>query len=128
MKNKLIVAGMVTGTLLLSPSNLFADSISKVTNMSQNQDENSVIGVITDAYPSYAFVEYQDSNGNTQEVDIDFPNDSNKTFKKGDKVKVINKDKWKVKDFIYFEATVAPGDFIFKLTDDSKNMSLNDQE
>ncbi|NGP59395.1 hypothetical protein FLT15_13830 [Paenibacillus thiaminolyticus] len=120
MKKNLIAAGIVTGTLLFNPSTIFADSIFNVTNMSQNQVENSVIGVITDADTFYATVEYQDSKGNIQTVEIDFPNESNKTFAKGDKVKVINKDKWEVKDFGYHIATTASGDFISKLTDDSK--------
>jgi hypothetical protein len=86
MKNKLIAAGIVTGALLLYPSHIFAESISKVTTMSQYQVENSVVGVITDADTFYAIVEYKDSTGNIQRLDIDFPNESNKTltFNKGD--------------------------------------------
>ncbi|WP_197260095.1 hypothetical protein [Paenibacillus dendritiformis] len=89
--------------------------------MSQYQVENSVIGVITDADTFYATVEYQDSQGNTQTVEIDFPNESNKTFVKGDKVKVSNKDKWEVVNYGSLKITAAPGEFLSKLTDDSKN-------
>ncbi|BFH21585.1 hypothetical protein WJ0W_003625 [Paenibacillus melissococcoides] len=80
----------------------------------------TTIGVVTDVDTLYATVEYQDSKGNIQTVEIDFPNESNKTFAKGDKVKVINQDKWEVMDFGYYKATVAPVEFISKLTDDSK--------
>ncbi|MDG0875890.1 hypothetical protein L5D93_27130 [Paenibacillus thiaminolyticus] len=120
MKKNLIAAGIVTGTLLFNPSTIFADSIFNVTNMSQNQVEDSVIGVITDADTFYTTVEYQDSKGNVQTVEIDFPNERNNTFAVGDKVKVINKDKWGVLDLGYHKVTYAPGDFISKLTDDSK--------
>ncbi|WP_374018071.1 hypothetical protein ABU162_29055 [Paenibacillus thiaminolyticus] len=127
MKNKLIAAGIVTGALLLYPSHIFAESISKVTTMSQYQVENSVVGVITDADTFFAVVEYKDSTGNIQRLDIDFPNESNKTFAIGDKVKVINKDKWEVRDFGYYKATIASGDFVSKLTDDSKSQNTNTQ-
>ncbi|RJG22479.1 hypothetical protein [Paenibacillus thiaminolyticus] len=120
MKKNLIAAGIVTGTLLLNPSTIFADSISNVINMSQSQVENSVIGVITDADTYFATVEYQDSEGNIQTVEIDFPNESNKTFAKGDKVRVINKDKWGVLDLGYQKVTYAPGDYIFKLTSNTQ--------
>ena len=129
MKNKLIAAGIVTAAMLLSPSHTFADSISKSTAISQYQvEENSVIGVITDTDPYYAIVEYKDSEGNVQTLDIDFPNGSNKTYAKGDKVKVINKDKWEVMDFGYFKATIASADFMSKLTDESKIKPQNDVE
>ncbi|WP_087443563.1 hypothetical protein [Paenibacillus thiaminolyticus] len=128
MKNKLIAAGIVTGALLLSPSHIFADSLSKVNTTFQYQiEENSVVGEITDADTFYAVVEYKDSTGNIQTLDIDFPNESNKTFAIGDKVKVTNKDKWEVRDFGYFKATIAPGDFVSKLTDDSKSQNTNTQ-
>ncbi|MCY9534811.1 hypothetical protein M5W84_07185 [Paenibacillus thiaminolyticus] len=128
MKNKLIAAGIVTGALLLSPSHIFADSLSKVNTTFQYQiEENSVVGEITDADTFYAVVEYKDSTGNIQTLDIDFPNESNKTFAIGDKVKVTNKDKWEVRDFGYFKATIAPGDFVSKLSDDSKSQNTNTQ-
>ncbi|GAC44174.1 hypothetical protein PPOP_3577, partial [Paenibacillus popilliae ATCC 14706] len=112
IKNKLIATGMVTGTLLLSPTHIFADSISNVTNMSQNQVENFVIGVITEANPDFSTVEYNDSQGNVQSVKIVFENGRNTTFIKGDKVKVINKDKWK---------SYATPEFMSKLTDEAKS-------
>ncbi|MED3398321.1 S-layer homology domain-containing protein [Bacillus wiedmannii] len=71
------------------------NSISKVNDESNKQQENHVIGVINDADPYYVTVAYKDANGNNQEVTIDFPNGSNSNFKNGDKVKVANKDQWK---------------------------------
>ncbi|WII35001.1 hypothetical protein [Paenibacillus thiaminolyticus] len=131
MKNKLIAAGIVTGALLLSPSHIFADSLSKVNTTFQYQiEENSVVGEITDADTFFAVVEYKDSTGNIQTLDIDFPNESNKTlaFNKGDKVKVINKDKWQVMDYGRHKVTFAPGDFVSKLIDDSKSQNTQAEE
>ncbi|PHB08726.1 cell wall hydrolase [Bacillus wiedmannii] len=71
------------------------NSISKVNEESNKQQENHVVGVINDADPYYVTVAYKDANGNSQEVTIDFPNGSNSNFKNGDKVKVANKDQWK---------------------------------
>ncbi|PFS74318.1 cell wall hydrolase [Bacillus cereus] len=71
------------------------NSISKVNDESNKQQENHVIGVINDADSYYVTVAYKDANGNNQEVTIDFPNGSNSNFKNGDKVKVANKDQWK---------------------------------
>ncbi|MGA5662662.1 S-layer homology domain-containing protein [Bacillus bombysepticus] len=127
MKNKLIAAGIVTGTLLSFPSGIFADSISKVTNPSQNTiesmklGENLVVGVITDADTYYATVEYTDSEGKKQTVDIDFPNADNSNFKTGDTVKVANKDKWKHKKIGMHNATIASADSISKVTNPSQN-------
>ena len=71
------------------------NSISKVNDESNKQQENHVFGVINDADSYYVTVAYKDANGNNQEVTIDFPNGSNSNFKNGDKVKVANKDQWK---------------------------------
>ncbi|UOK49085.1 S-layer homology domain-containing protein (plasmid) [Bacillus tropicus] len=71
------------------------NSISKVNEESNKQQENHVFGVINDADSYYVTVAYKDANGNNQEVTIDFPNSSNSNFKNGDKVKVANKDQWK---------------------------------
>ncbi|PFC87070.1 cell wall hydrolase [Bacillus anthracis] len=71
------------------------NSISKVNEESNKQQENHVFGVINDADSYYVTVAYKDANGNNQEVTIDFPNGSNSNFKNGDKVKVANKDQWK---------------------------------
>ena len=71
------------------------NSISKVNEESNKQQENHVFGVINDADSYYVTVAYRDANGNNQEVTIDFPNGSNFNFKNGDKVKVANKDQWK---------------------------------
>ncbi|MED0998406.1 S-layer homology domain-containing protein, partial [Bacillus mobilis] len=71
------------------------NSISKVNDESNKQQENHVIGVINDADSYYVTVAYKDANGNNQEVTIDFPNGSNSNFKNGHKVKVANKDQWK---------------------------------
>ncbi|MCU5691122.1 S-layer homology domain-containing protein [Bacillus cereus] len=71
------------------------NSISKVNEESNKQQENHVFGVINDADSYYVTVAYKDTNGNSQEVTIDFPNGSNSNFKNGDKVKVANKDQWK---------------------------------
>ncbi|PGB61976.1 S-layer homology domain-containing protein [Bacillus wiedmannii] len=71
------------------------NSISKVNEESNKQQENHVVGVINDADSYYVTVAYKDANGNNQEVTIDFPNGSNSNFKNGDKVKVANKDQWK---------------------------------
>ncbi|PEL82788.1 S-layer homology domain-containing protein [Bacillus wiedmannii] len=71
------------------------NSISKVNEESNKQQENHVLGVINDADSYYVTVAYKDANGNNQEVTIDFPNGSNSNFKNGDKVKVANKDQWK---------------------------------
>ncbi|MCQ6574878.1 S-layer homology domain-containing protein [Bacillus wiedmannii] len=71
------------------------NSISKVNEESNKQQENHVVGVINDADSYYVTVAYKDANGNNQEVTIDFPNGSNSNFKNGDKVKVTNKNQWK---------------------------------
>ena len=71
------------------------NSISKVNEESNKQQENHVFGVINDADSYYVTVAYKDANGNNQEVTIDFPNGSNSNFKNGDKVKVANKNQWK---------------------------------
>ncbi|PGD30307.1 S-layer homology domain-containing protein [Bacillus wiedmannii] len=71
------------------------NSISKVNEESNKQQQNHVVGVINDADPYYVTVTYKDANGNNQEVTIDFPNGSNSNFKNGDKVKVANKNQWK---------------------------------
>ncbi|MBE7097467.1 S-layer homology domain-containing protein [Bacillus cereus] len=71
------------------------NSISKVNEESNKQQENHVVGVINDADSYYVTVAYKDANGNSQEVTIDFPNGSNSNFKNGDKVKVTNKNQWK---------------------------------
>ncbi|MGH1186273.1 S-layer homology domain-containing protein, partial [Bacillus basilensis] len=57
------------------------NSISKVNEESNKQQENHVFGVINDADPYYVTVVYKDANGNSQEVTIDFPNGSNSNFK-----------------------------------------------
>ncbi|MED2041202.1 hypothetical protein P4V58_29605, partial [Bacillus wiedmannii] len=61
------------------------------------QDDNHVVGVITDVESFYVTVTYTDSDGNNQEVDVNFPKQSNSDFKfkNGDKVKVSNKDQWR---------------------------------
>ncbi|MED2793129.1 S-layer homology domain-containing protein [Bacillus wiedmannii] len=71
------------------------NSISKVNEESNKQQENHVVGVINDADSYYVTVAYKDANGNNQEVTIDFPNGSNSNFKNGDKVKVTTKNQWK---------------------------------
>ncbi|PFM45672.1 cell wall hydrolase [Bacillus cereus] len=71
------------------------NSISKVNDEANKQQENHVVGVINDADSYYVTVAYKDANGNNQEVTIDFPNGSNSNFKNGDKVKVTNKNQWK---------------------------------
>ncbi|OJD69633.1 cell wall hydrolase [Bacillus sp. N35-10-4] len=71
------------------------NSISKVNEESNKQQENHVFGVINEADSYYVTVAYKDANGNNQEVTIDFPNGSNSNFKNGDTVKVANKDQWK---------------------------------
>ncbi|MFB6731619.1 S-layer homology domain-containing protein [Bacillus mobilis] len=71
------------------------NSISKVNDEANKQQENHVVGVINDADSYYVTVAYKDANGNSQEVTIDFPNGSNSNFKNGDKVKVTNKNQWK---------------------------------
>ncbi|KMP72693.1 S-layer homology domain-containing protein [Bacillus wiedmannii] len=71
------------------------NSISKVNEESNKQQENHVVGVINDSDSYYVTVAYKDANGNNQEVTIDFPNGSNSNFKNGDKVKVTNKNQWK---------------------------------
>ncbi|MDA2359239.1 hypothetical protein PDN49_32000, partial [Bacillus cereus] len=127
MKNKLIAAGIVTGTLFSFPSGIFADSISKVVNPSQNniestkQGENFIVGVITDADDYYATVEYKDSEGKKQIVDIDFPNADNSNFKTGDTVKVANKDKWEHKKIGMHDVTIASVDSISKVVNPSQN-------
>ncbi|QKH05007.1 hypothetical protein FOC93_02125 (plasmid) [Bacillus cereus] len=123
MKNKLIAAGIVTGTLLSFPSNIFADSISKVSNMSPSnkQIENAVVGVITDADEYFATVEYKDSKGNTQTVEIDFPNGSNSSYKIGNKVQVSNKDQWKQQKYGTVNVTYTSANSLSKVTDETKN-------
>ena len=134
MKNKLIAAGIVTGALLSYPSNIFADSISKVIKISQNniepskQVENAVVGVVTDADEYFATVEYKDSKGNMQEVEIGFPNGSNSSYKVGDKVNVANKDQWKQQKVGMHNVTVASADFVSKVTDTAKNKPQNNVE
>ncbi|MDC6157364.1 S-layer homology domain-containing protein [Bacillus albus] len=71
------------------------NSISKVNEESNKQQENHVVGVINDSDSYYVTVAYKDANGNNQEVTIDFPNGNNSNFKNGDKVKVANKNQWK---------------------------------
>ncbi|MFJ9435854.1 S-layer homology domain-containing protein [Bacillus mobilis] len=71
------------------------NSISKVNDEANKQQENHVVGVINDSDSYYVTVAYKDANGNSQEVTIDFPNGSNSNFKNGDKVKVANKNQWK---------------------------------
>ncbi|MGG5785482.1 S-layer homology domain-containing protein, partial [Bacillus albus] len=50
------------------------NSISKVNEESNKQQENHVVGVINDSDSYYVTVAYKDANGNNQEVTIDFPN------------------------------------------------------
>ncbi|MES5952334.1 hypothetical protein QCI42_01875 [Bacillus fungorum] len=134
MKNKLIAAGIVTGALLSYPSNIFADSISKVTKISQNnvepskQVENAVVGVVADADEYFATVEYKDSKGNMQTVEIDFSNEMNSSYKVGDKVNVANKDQWKQQKVGMHNVTVASADFVSKVTDTAKNTPQNNVE
>ncbi|MFC9419778.1 S-layer homology domain-containing protein [Bacillus mobilis] len=71
------------------------NSISKVNDEANKQQENHVVGVINDSDSYYVTVAYKDANGNSQEVTIDFPNGSNSNFKNGDQVKVTNKNQWK---------------------------------
>ncbi|HDR7355134.1 TPA: S-layer homology domain-containing protein [Bacillus wiedmannii] len=71
------------------------NSISKVNDEANKQQENHVVGVINDSDSYYVTVAYKDANGNNQEVTIDFPNGSNSNFKNGDQVKVTNKNQWK---------------------------------
>ena len=121
MKNKIIAAGIVTGALLSYPSNIFADSISKVTKISQNnvepskQVENAVVGVVTDADEYFATVEYKDSKGNMQTVEIDFLNESNSSYKVGDKVNVANKDQWKQQKVGMHNVTIVSANFVSKV-------------
>ncbi|GAC44304.1 hypothetical protein PPOP_3708, partial [Paenibacillus popilliae ATCC 14706] len=81
---------------------------------SHTQVKNSVIGEITEAWPGYVSVKGEDSEGTIQSVEILFENGFNKTYKKGDKVKIINKDKWDA----YFNGKwySAPAEFMSKLT------------
>ncbi|MGN7896585.1 S-layer homology domain-containing protein, partial [Bacillus sp. 22475] len=67
------------------------DSISKTNDESNKQEENAVVGVITDAEADYVTVAYEDLDGISQEVNVNFSNGSNSKFKKGDTVKVANK-------------------------------------
>ncbi|MDA2359191.1 hypothetical protein PDN49_31725, partial [Bacillus cereus] len=63
----------------------------------------------------YATVEYKDSEGKKQIVDIDFPNADNSNFKTGDTVKVANKDKWEHKKIGMHDVTIASADSISKV-------------
>ncbi|PFV87182.1 cell wall hydrolase [Bacillus thuringiensis] len=108
-------------------SKIFSDPkvpVAKVNDESNNQQENHVVGVINDAETYYVTVTYKDANGNSQEVDVDFPNDENAQFKfqKGDKVKVDNKDKWEKHPV---SGHIATADSITKVNDESNNQQEN---
>ncbi|PQQ52206.1 S-layer homology domain-containing protein [Bacillus thuringiensis] len=111
------------GYAFLAPT----DSISKVTDESHKQEENFVVGVINDAESSYVTVTYKDSDGNNQEVNVNFPDESNSTFKfkKGDKVKVTNKDEWTRHKIPGGYAFLAPTDSISKVNDEPNKQQEN---
>ncbi|WP_322364201.1 S-layer homology domain-containing protein [Bacillus cereus] len=102
-----------------------ANSISKVNDESKKQQENHVFGVIINADEYYATVEYKDSKGNVQTVDIDFPNGSNSSYKLGDKVKVANKDQWKQQKIYGKTVFYTDANSISKVNDKSKKQQEN---
>ncbi|HDR7807525.1 TPA: cell wall hydrolase, partial [Bacillus cereus] len=85
----------------------------------KKQQENHVFGVIINADEYYATVEYKDSKGNVQTVDIDFPNGSNSSYKLGDKVKVANKDQWKQQKIYGKTVFYTDANSISKVNDES---------
>ncbi|MES5955121.1 S-layer homology domain-containing protein [Bacillus fungorum] len=89
------------------------------------QVENTVVGVINDADPYYVTVTYNDANGNSQEVTIDFPNASNSNFKNGDKVKVANKDQWKHQKIYGQTVFYTDVNSISKVNDESHKQQEN---
>ncbi|WP_100617152.1 S-layer homology domain-containing protein [Bacillus cereus] len=102
-----------------------ANSISKVNDEFKKQQENHVVGVINDADPYYVTVTYKDANGNNQEVTINFSNGSNSSFKKDDKVKVVNKDQWKQKKIYGQTVFYTDANSISKVNDESKKQQEN---
>ncbi|MDA2440262.1 S-layer homology domain-containing protein [Bacillus cereus] len=111
------------GYAFLAPT----DSISKVNDEPNKQQENHVVGVINDADSYYVTVTYKDSDGNNQEVNVNFPDESNSNFKfkKGDKVKVTNKDEWTRHKIPGGYAFLAPTDSISKVNDESNKQQEN---
>ncbi|MEZ2368060.1 cell wall hydrolase, partial [Bacillus sp. RCC_6_1] len=102
-----------------------ANSISKVNDESKKKQENHVVGVINDADPYYVTVTYKDANGNNQEVTINFSNGSNSSFKKDDKVKVVNKDQWKQQKIYGQTVFYTDANSISKVNDESKKQQEN---
>ncbi|MEB8805509.1 S-layer homology domain-containing protein [Bacillus cereus] len=89
------------------------------------KEENHVVGVINDADPYYVTVTYKDANGNNQEVTINFSNGSNSSFKKDDKVKVVNKDQWKQQKIYGQTVFYTDANSISKVNDESKKQQEN---
>ncbi|PEX06995.1 cell wall hydrolase, partial [Bacillus cereus] len=77
-------------------SKVLPDSQGLITKVNEKQNEESVIGEIEeidrDGSIEYVQVRLKDNEGKKQYVDI--PVSQGHSFKKGDKVKVENKDKW----------------------------------
>ncbi|WP_342720089.1 S-layer homology domain-containing protein (plasmid) [Bacillus paramycoides] len=101
------------------------NSISKVNEESNKQQENHVFGVINDADSYYVTVAYKDANGNNQEVTIDFPNGSNSNFKNGDKVKVANKNQWKHQKIYGQTVFYTDVSSISKINEESNKQQVN---
>ena len=104
-----------------------ASSITKINEESNKQQENHVVGVINDAESYYVTVAYKDANGKNQEVSIDFPDEgnSNFTFKKGDKVKVTNKDKWEQQQIYGQTVFITDASSITKINEESNKQQEN---
>ncbi|HDR8183696.1 TPA: S-layer homology domain-containing protein [Bacillus thuringiensis] len=101
------------------------NSISKVNDEANKQQENHVVGVINDSDSYYVTVAYKDANGNSQEVTIDFPNGSNSNFKNGDKVKVANKNQWKHQKFYGQTVFYTDVNSISKINEESNKQQEN---
>ncbi|MEB9909155.1 S-layer homology domain-containing protein [Bacillus anthracis] len=101
------------------------NSISKVNEESNKQQENHVVGVINDSDSYYVTVAYKDANGNNQEVTIDFPNGSNSNFKNGDKVKVTNKNQWKHQKIYGQTVFYTDANSISKINEESNKQQEN---
>ncbi|MBU5220740.1 S-layer homology domain-containing protein [Bacillus albus] len=101
------------------------NSISKVNEESNKQQENHVVGVINDSDSYYVTVAYKDANGSSQEVTIDFPNGSNSNFKNGDKVKVANKNQWKHQKIYGQTVFYTDVNSISKVNEESKKQQEN---
>ncbi|WP_088351984.1 hypothetical protein [Bacillus cereus] len=91
------------------------NSQENTSKVNEKQNEDFIIGTVMTSEEYFVTVEYKNTEGKSELVDIDFSKGHN--FKQGDKVKVANKPKWEHRKIGLHNVTFASEDSISKVNE-----------